>query len=76
MSTGTAADDRGDRIWLSVAYQVNDKSILGNTSDDFSSQMVAVRIPVMPLKSSHVIPCHVLSIQHVPEGEINGRHEA
>jgi hypothetical protein len=57
-----------------VASQVNDKSILGNTSDDLSSRMVIVRIPVMSLMSSRDIPRPVLSIQHVPEGSINGRH--
>jgi hypothetical protein len=45
--------------------------MLGNTSGYLSSRMVIVRIPVMSLMSSRVIPRPVLSIQHVPEGEIN-----
>jgi len=58
-----------------AAYQVNDKSILGNTSDDISIQMVIPRIPAMSLLSSRILPRPVLPIQRVPEGEINGRHQ-
>jgi hypothetical protein len=54
---------------------VNGKSLVGNTSGDIPTRMVIIRIPVMTLRSSRVLPCPVLSIQHVPEGEINGRHQ-
>jgi hypothetical protein len=74
-STGSAADDRGDRAGPLAELQVNDKSLFGNTSDDLSTQMVIVRIPVMSLMSSRVIPRRVLSIEHVPEGKINGHQD-
>jgi excisionase family DNA binding protein len=74
-STGSAACDRDDRAGPLAAYQVNDKSILGNMSAYISTRMVIVRIPVMPLLCFRVLPCPVLSVQHVPEGEINGRHQ-
>jgi hypothetical protein len=48
------------------------KSMFGITPNNISSRIVVVRIPVMSLMSSRDIPRPVLSIQHVPEGEING----
>jgi excisionase family DNA binding protein len=77
-SIGSAAGDHGDRgdcddragplCGISSQCQV----ILGNTPGDISSRMVVVRIPVMSLRSSRVLPRPVLSSKHVPEGEING----
>jgi Helix-turn-helix domain len=68
-SIGNAADDRARPL---VALQVNANNSVGDTSDDLSNRMVIVRITVMPLISSGVAPRSVLSIQHIPEGEING----
>jgi hypothetical protein len=49
--------------------------MFGITPHNISSRMVIWRIPVMSLRSSRFLPRPVLSIQHVPEGEINGRHQ-
>ena len=71
-SAGSAACDRDDRTRPFAPLQVDAKNNVGNTSRNISSRMVSMRIPVMSLRSSRDIARPVLSIQYVPEGEING----